>query len=139
MHLLVACLIYSSCEKNTTTNEPKLIISIAFDSTQQRFDAFGDSSTIPLTNAAQHPTFNGLSVHNIELVPNQLTPLMSGALVYLGQETTEGGDNAVHFDQAIIKSNGETFIEIPLSQVTSERINTLELRLLIRITVSNST
>ena len=116
--LFLVCFIYGSCTKDTDQNEPKLIISITFDSTQQRFDAFGDSSTIPATHAAQHPKFNGLSIHNIELVPDQFTPLMGGAVLYIGEETMQGGNNAVDFDNAIIKSNGEVFVEIPLDQIT---------------------
>ena len=115
---LVACFLYASCDKNPTTTDPSLIISIKFDSTQQRFDAFGDSSTIPIGHAAQHPQFNGLSLHNIELVPNELTPLMGGDVIFIGQETSVGGAIAVDFDQAIIRSNGEVFVEIPINELT---------------------
>ncbi len=120
--LAIGCylLLFSSCKKETPTpTEPKLVFKLKFDSTQQRLDAFAQPASIPSGNAAQHPQFNGMSIHNIELVPNEFTPIQGGDVVFKGAETSAGGANAVDFDNAIIKNDGEVFFEIPLSQVTT--------------------
>jgi len=118
---MTTALVLVGCKKTTdpTPDEPMLVFKIKFDSTQQRLDAFAQPATIPTGNAAQHPEFNNMSIHNIELVPNELTAIKAGDVVYLGAETTTGGNNAVDFDQAIVKGDGEVFFEIPLSQVTA--------------------
>ncbi len=108
---------FISCEKTVEPPSPKLIFKIKFDSTLQRLDAFGQPTVLPAGHAAQHPQFNDLSLHNIELVPTQYTPIQSGEVVYRGDETNKGGAAAVDFDQAIIKKNNEIFYELPLSQI----------------------
>lgn len=60
-----------------------------------------------------------MSAHYIEFAADSLTALGSGYIAYHGAETTTGGANAVDFDQAIVKSNGQVFYSIPLSQVTA--------------------
>ena len=116
---LFACsLCFMGCEKTTTPpSEPKLIFKLKLDSTQTRLDAFGQPIAVPAGNAAQHPKFNGLSAHKIELVPNNITPVNAGPIVYQGAETTTGGSNAIDFNNAIVKNDGEIFVEIPLKDV----------------------
>lgn len=111
---------FTACEPTITTptNNSKLVFKLKFDPTQARLDAFAQASTVPSGNAAQDPQFNGMSAHKIELVPSALTPVNSGTIVYHGAETTTGGNNAIDFDQAIIKTEGEVFFEIPLADVT---------------------
>lgn len=108
---------------------PKLIIKLQFDPTQPRLDNFGNPSTIPATNSAQTPTFHAMSAHYIELAQTQWTQLGDGDVIYRGAETTAGGSNAVNFSKAIVKGNNETFIEIPLSQVTPDTYNWMRVSL----------
>lgn len=109
---------FMSCEKPATQqSDAKLLVKVKFDSTLTRLDAFGQPATIATGNGAQNPAFNSISLHNIELVPTALTPIQGGAVVYMGEENSTGGAKAVDFDRAIIKKNGETFLEIPLSEI----------------------
>jgi len=98
---------------------PNLIFKLYFDSTLARLDNFGNPSTIPSGNSAQSPKFHAMSAHYIEFAPDSLTQIGNGEIVYHGSETNAGGSNAVDFDQAIVKGEGETFYSIPLSQVTA--------------------
>lgn len=110
----------SACQqKDLPANEPSLIINLQFDSTQNRLDALGQNSSIAMGNAAQNPQFRGLSVHKIELVANAFTPVNAGPILYHGAETQIGGSNAIDFDQAIVKDNGETILEIPLKDIAA--------------------
>ncbi|MCB0409805.1 MAG: hypothetical protein KDD29_06265, partial [Flavobacteriales bacterium] len=97
---------------------PSLIFKLYFDSTLARLDNFGNPATIPTGNSAQSPKFHQMSAHYIEFAPDSLTALGNGEIVYHGPETSAGGSNAVDFDQAIVKGQGETFYSIPLSQIT---------------------
>ncbi len=107
-----------SCEKPTTQkSDATLLLKVKFDSTLTRLDAFGQPATIAAGNATQNPAFNSISLHNIELVPTALTSIQGGSVVYRGKENSTGGAEAVDFDLAIIKKNGETFLEIPLSEI----------------------
>lgn len=92
-----------------------LVLRFVFDPDQPRLDNFGNPSEIPDGNAAQTPDFNTLSAHYVELIPNAMTWLGDGEVVYQGEETDAGGDTAIDFDQAPLTSNGETFLRIPLS------------------------
>ena len=96
---------------------PYLIFKLNFDSTAVRLDNFGQPATIPAGNAAQSPIMHKMSAHYIELAQNMYTQLGSGAIVYKGAETNAGGDNAVDFSKAIIKSNGEVFYKVRLKDV----------------------
>lgn len=125
LFVLVVALGFASCEKDPNTNNnntstgPKLVFKIKFDPNQQRLDAFGQPATLPNGHAAQNPAFNSMSLHNIELVPNALTPIQGGDVVYKGAETAAGGANAVNFAEAIVKGNNDIFYEVPLSEVTA--------------------
>lgn len=111
---------FFSCKKDhtDTATGPKLNFVFKFDSTQVRLDNFGQPSTIPAGHAAQSPKFNLMSSHYVELAPGALTPLGSGAILYRAPETTAGGTNAIDFDQSVFKGNGETFLSVPIKDVT---------------------
>lgn len=113
----VGLLLMVSCNKKDdapAATEAKINFVFKFDSTQQRLNNFGQSSTIPLGNAAQSPKFNLMSSHYVELAPNALTPLGSGAVLYRAPETAAGGGNAIDFDQSVLKGDGETFLSVPI-------------------------
>lgn len=114
----------SGCKKEdnpSTNNGPATIGNVNFkillDSEQARLDNLGRPSTIPTGNAAQSPRFNSISAHYIELSEDHLTAVGGGEIVYQGPETTEGGDKAVDFSQAIIGNAGETFVSIPVTDI----------------------
>lgn len=109
--------------------EPNLVIKLKFDSTQTRLDNFGQPATVPSGNSAQSPVFYGMSAHYIELAQTAYTQLGDGEIVYMGAETSLGGSNAVDFSQAIIKTDGEVFMEIPLSSVQADTYNWLRVSL----------
>lgn len=124
--LLSTALVFASCSKdedpqptanNNGDSAPNLIFKLYFDSTLARLDNFGNPSTIPAGNSAQSPRFNAMSAHYIEFAQDSTTQLGQGEIVFHGPETTAGGPNAVDFDQAITKGEGETFYSVPLSQV----------------------
>jgi len=117
-----------SCQYETLS-EPMLIVKLKFDSTQTRLNNFGQPDTVPVGNSAQSPIFHKLSAHYIELAPSAITQLGNGEIIYKGVETTNGGSNAVDFDQAIIKGNEEIFLEVPLSEITPNTYNWLRVSL----------
>jgi hypothetical protein len=53
------------------------------------------------------------------MAPNANTQLGAGTILYHAPETNMGGANAIDFSKSKIVSQGETFIKIPLSQVTA--------------------
>jgi hypothetical protein len=130
--VIISCIsiFSSSCSKEeedpttdtttpATSTGPNLIFKLYFDSTLARLDNFGNPATIPAGNSAQSPRFNKMSTHYIEFAPDSLTALGSGEIVYKGAETTSGGSNAVDFDQAVTKEQGDVFYSIPLSQINT--------------------
>ncbi len=130
MLLLFAIILFaSSCIKtdnNATDNitdpnnssSANLIIQFKFDSNQTRLNNVGLPSSLPNNHAAQSPTFNGISAHYIELAPSAFTFLGEGALLYQGPETTAGGNKAVNFDEALVVAEGETFLSLPIKDLT---------------------
>ncbi|MEO6305857.1 MAG: hypothetical protein ABIP51_22110, partial [Bacteroidia bacterium] len=65
----------------STATGPQLIFKFQFDSTQARLNNLGLPSTIPSTNAAQSPTFNGMSAHYIEMAPSSTTQVGGGTVL----------------------------------------------------------
>ena len=114
-----AALAITACKKDTVDPEPtgNLVFKVQMDPNQERFDSFGQPSTVPDGRAAQSPSFNSFSAHVIELSPSAITLPGNGAMVYTGAETTAGGDNAVDFDQARVVAPGEVIYSIPLADV----------------------
>lgn len=116
--LLVTTVSFNSCS-NDSNSEPMLIIKFKFDPTQARLNNLGQPSTVASENAAQSPIFNTIGAHYMELAPNANTQLGSGTIIYHGAETTVGGSNAIDFTHEKIVAQDETFLKIPLSQVTA--------------------
>ena len=116
--LLVTVASFYSCS-NDSSSEPMLIIKFKFDPTQARLNNLGQPSTVAAGNAAQSPIFNTIGAHYMELAPNANTQLGSGTIIYHGAETTIGGANAIDFSHEKIVAQDETFLRIPLSQVTA--------------------
>lgn len=111
-----------SCEDNdiqSSQSGPNLIVKFKFDPNQERLGNLGTPAGIPSGNAAQSPDFNMMSAHYIELAPTAFTALGSGEVIYKGDETTAGGTNAVDFQNAKVVTENETFLSIPLSDVTT--------------------
>lgn len=122
--LLICGLIMSCSEDNDdnqqqTPTEPNLVIKLKFDPNQIRLDNFGQPATIPSGNAAQSPSINRMSANYIELAPTALTPLETGEIIYVGSETTAGGAQAINFQNAVFAGNNDTFLTIPLNDVTA--------------------
>ena len=119
---IAAAVPFFSCSKDsddTLQDEPMLIIKFKFDPTQARLNNLGEATTVPAGNAAQSPIFNTIGSHYIELAPNANTQLGSGTILYHGEETVLGGDNAIDFNDEKVVAQGETFLKIPLSQVAT--------------------
>ena len=109
---------FASCSKDSASG-PMLIVKFKFDPTQERLNNLGQPSTVAAGNAAQSPIFNTIGAHYMELAPNANTQLGSGTIIYHGAETTIGGANAIDFSHEKIVAQDETFLRIPLSQVTA--------------------
>jgi len=116
--ITVGILSFSGCSSNDSEG-PMLIIKFKFDPNQARLDNLGQPSAVAPGNAAQTPIFNTISSHYIEMAPNANTQLGQGEVLYHAPETVDGGATAIDFSQAKIVSQGETFLKIPLSQVTA--------------------
>jgi hypothetical protein len=106
------------CKEDEPDEGPQLIFKFKFDSTQVRLDAVGQPATIPAGHAGQSPRFNGMSAHYIELSEGIYTQVGSGEVLYVGDETTAGGDKAIDFSKERVVGNNETFFTIPLKDVT---------------------
>jgi hypothetical protein len=105
----------SGCGEDTS--EAQLIFKFKMDPTQIRLNNIGEPATVPVGHAAQSPDFNTISAHYIELAPSALTPLGAGEILYKNAETNAGGANAIDFSKAIIVSEDEIFISIPISAI----------------------
>ena len=116
MILITACSDESATE-NTTA--PNLIIKLNFDPNQQRLDNLGQPAVIPAGNAAQTPNIQKMSANYIEFAQDMFTQLGAGEVVYVGPETNAGGAQAIDFQQAILAGQGDTFLTVPLSQISA--------------------
>jgi len=107
-----------SCEKDDDVKaEPMLIVRFRFDKGQERLNNVGKPAAIISGNAAQTPDFNVISAHYLEFAPTSKTKLGSGEILYNGEETNAGGENAIDFGLAKVVGEGETFLKIPLSKI----------------------
>jgi hypothetical protein len=128
--VLALGLVFTSCKKNDPEPEAaQLQFKVVFDETLPRLGNFGETVVVPAGNAAQHPDMKEASIHYIELAPDSLTALSSGQIVYMGAETTAGGANAVDFNQAVIATNGETFLSMDLSTLAPGTYNWIRVSL----------
>ena len=60
-----------------------------------------------------------MSANYIEFAPTASTLLGEGEIIFIGAETTAGGSSAIDFQNARFAGNNETFLSIPLSEVSS--------------------
>lgn len=97
---------------------PKLIFKFKFDSTQQRLDNFAMPATLPSTNEAQSPKFNGMSAHYIEMTKYDTTQVGKGIVLYRAEETMCGGANAITFCKSIVAKEGDVFFSVPIASIT---------------------
>jgi len=95
---------------------PRLIFKFKFDSTQVRLNNFGLPTTIAAGHAAQSPQFNLMSQHYIELA-GDFDQLGGGEVLYVGEETTAGGTNAINYCASTITEENEIFFSKPLSEI----------------------
>ncbi len=122
--LLIGLIFTLSCSEDNDDNlrldptGPNLIIKLKFDPTQVRLGNLGQPVGIPPGNAAQSPSINRMSANYIEFAPTATTPLETGEIIYVGSETSEGGSQAIDFQNTIFAEDEETFVSIPLSEVT---------------------
>lgn len=125
---LCILLLICSCDRDTTDDiavddtvntDARLVIKIGVDPNQARLNNFGQAASLPNGHAAQSPRFNKISAHYLELAPTATTQLGQGSILYQAPETSQGGSNAIDFEQALIVSPDETFLSIPLSQLSA--------------------
>lgn len=111
-----------SCKKNEGTGSngvPSAVLNFKFhfDPTLDRLNSRGEIATVPVVHAAQNITFNSVSPHYIELCPDENTQLGEGVVLYLGAETSSGGDMAIDFRRSLIAGDGEVFFNYNLQSV----------------------
>src|SRR4030095_10054303 len=111
---------FSSCSKEDehANSSAKLVFVFKFDSTQGRLNNIGLPDAIPTGNSGQSPLFNTMSSHYVELAPNAFTALGSGEVLYRAPEVTTGGSNAIDFSKSVLAKEGETFLSVPLDEIT---------------------
>ena len=97
--------------------EPRLIFKFKLDANQERLDNFGNPQAIPEGHAAQTPDFNQLGVHFIELSKQGDIPAYNGTFVYQSPLTTEGGAEAIDFDQALYGNDGDVFYSTSINNI----------------------
>lgn len=98
-------------------NNPKLVIKLKFNPNQERLGNLGQPVSVPPNHAALSPDMKKMSANYIEFAPSPNTLLGQGEIIFQGEKTTAGGDEAIDFNRAIFAGNNETFLEIPLSEV----------------------
>lgn len=105
--------------------ETLLKVKFQFDPDQQRLDNFGQPAEIPADHAAQTPEFKELSIHYLELVPDEFTPYGEGLVIYRGEEVAFSGNStpqftsAIDWDRAIKGTEEAEVLEIDLSDLPS--------------------
>lgn len=117
MPLVLATFTACKDDDTPTAAEPALVFKFVFDETAPRQGNAGTPVAVPPGNAAQHPSFNGMAAHYVEMVPDQWTQLGEGAVVFKSPETSAGGDMAIDFSQLTVAGPGETFLRVPLASV----------------------
>lgn len=122
---IMIALVLFSCSKNEEETpsiaqvaSPNLIIKFKFDPTQERLNNLGQPSVVASGNATQSPVFNSISSHYVEFATTATTQLGQGTILYHAPETTTGGASAIDFSKSKIVAEGETFLSIPLKNIT---------------------
>jgi hypothetical protein len=127
--LLIAVLLIISCndDNNDCCSNPEpqanLIIKLKFDPNQVRLNNLGQPESIPAGNAAQSPTISRMSANYIEFAINEFTALGDGEIIFEGDKTSVGGEEAINFQNAVFAGNNEVFMSIPLSQISTGDYN----------------
>jgi hypothetical protein len=127
--LLIAVLLIISCndDNNDCCSNPEpqanLIIKLKFDPNQVRLNNLGQPASIPAGNAAQSPTISRMSANYIEFAINEFTALGDGEIIFEGDKTSVGGEEAINFQNAVFAGNNEVFMSIPLSQISTGDYN----------------
>jgi hypothetical protein len=103
------------CKDDET--EPQLIFKFKLDPAQERLDNLGQPASLPPGHAGQSPRFNGISAHYAELTPGIYDSVGTGEVVFINEETTDGGSKAIRFDKETIVGDGEVFFSTPLKNV----------------------
>lgn len=125
LYIVLMCGLMISCSEDKDDNlrldstEPNLIIKLKFDPNQQRLGNLGQPVSVATGNAAQSPSINRMSANYIEFAPSETTALGAGEIIFEGDETTLGGDLAIDFQNAVFAGNNDTFITIPLSEIST--------------------
>jgi hypothetical protein len=101
----------------TSATGPYLIFKFKFDSAQARLNSFGMPATVPSTNAAFSPVFNGMSAHYIELAQDDYTQVGAGSVLYKAPETSCGGSSAIIYCQSVVVKDSGIFFMIPFSSI----------------------
>lgn len=96
---------------------PRLVFKFRFDSTQVRLNNIGQPAAMIAGHAGQSPLFNEMSQHYIELA-GDFDMLGDGEVLYVGAETTAGGESAIDYCESIITEEDEVFFSKPLSEIT---------------------
>lgn len=122
--LILSLLFISSCSDDNddlhdNATQSNLIIKLKFDPNQERLNNLGQPAAIPAGNAAQSPNVNRMSANYIEFAPSALTLLGEGEIIFEGTETNVGGEAAIDFQQSVFAGDNETFLTVPLSDVTA--------------------
>lgn len=117
--ILASLLFFNSCkdDDNNNSDVPSLIVKYSFDENQERLGNFGEPVDVPSGNAAQSPKFHLLGVHSIELIEVVATFPTEKTLIFLGEETNEGGNLAMDFEKQKMVSDGDILMRIPLSDI----------------------
>lgn len=118
LSLVAGVFFISGCDKNGgQNNDPKLIFVFTFDTTATRLDNLGQPSPIPAGNAGQHPDFQYLAAHYVELIPWPYTQLGEGEVLYMSPQVTTGGDSAIDFASLLLAAEGDTFLSVPMKDI----------------------
>ena len=108
------------CKKDSPPSTgARLILKFSFDSTQARLDNSGQPAPLAAGHGAQHPVFNKMSAHYVELAPTALTALGKGTVLYKAPETAAGGENAIDFEKSGFAGNNGIFLSLPLTGVAA--------------------
>ncbi|CAN5470141.1 hypothetical protein BH10BAC3_BH10BAC3_29570 [soil metagenome] len=128
--VIMFLVVIASCNKETSNvSSTNIIFKFKFDTTQSRLNNIGQPSIIPTGNAALSPSFNGMSAHYLELAPDALTALGTGAILYRADETTVGGTNAIDFEKCSIAKDGATFLSLPIKNIKAGEYEWIRLSL----------
>jgi hypothetical protein len=120
--LSMAALSVLSCKKDGDNGSGGLPASILnfklhFDSTMVRLNDFGQPVSVPAGHYAMHPKVESMTVHYMELCPNENTPLGQGVILYNGPETNAGGALAIDYSRSTPILQNQKFFSYNLQSI----------------------